>query len=162
MAFECTVGPGSYHTEVFGHGDESSVLVHIGRDPELRCNYSLVAGLSPMAGGDHEYYFSVIRAFDEDGEEDIWDARIIAGLISQDDRRNILVALLDATVALINQARPERFIMATHDAYLPDKAMRKYYILLRIFKRCGYDVTGADTYLGKDAWWMDRNAGNPV
>ncbi|MCW2317972.1 hypothetical protein M2322_003537 [Rhodoblastus acidophilus] len=157
MAFVRIIEETTFQSDVFRDGNEWAVIINIGYDDELPLNYSLVVGLSPMAGGDLEYYFYMVEADSANDREEIyWCAQRVARLVPAEDRVIVLGSLLTATKALLDNARPERFDMVTRDANPPEKALVKYHLIGSVFEACGYNVNVADPWHGKRIWWMER------
>ena len=157
MAFYCTLNDETCHAEVFRRGNEYAVIVKVGYDGTGDKGYSIVAGFSPCPPGDLEFYFCLVEADSEaDEERQIFDALEVAQIVdSKEDRQKILEALTGAAKLLVENVRPPRFVMATRDGNLPQKALNKYLRLIELFSHLGYTITGANQYNGISAWWAD-------
>jgi len=157
MVFIRTLQSGDIHSEcrLYENGSEKLVIVGIGYDDQEPLNYTLVAGFSPMAGGDMEYFFHVVEANEETGEAyphySGKDTRFLKG----DDRQAVLEALLAATRCLLDSRLPKRVFRITYDENPPDKALGKHYLVAQVFEEYGYKVTIADPWHGHRAWWME-------
>ncbi len=158
MPFICTLLPSGNRSEIFRSGDEATVLARVGYDESSGKTYSIMAGFSPVSPGDLEFVFALIEAgVEEDTARAIFDARVVATLIpNEEDRKKIMAEVLSATRLLLETIKPDRFVMATRDGYLPAKAMEKYCRLNRLFRELGFVVVEADPYNGMRAWWMER------
>src|SRR5260370_11208903 len=155
MAFVCTCRTPTAHADVFREGDEHSILVHIVYDDVEDRNYSVIVGLSPAPGG-IQYYFAVIEVEGEEETERYWDGIRTAPFIPKHDRAHVLRCILEATMGLVQFVKPECFLMATHGARLPARALDKYHRLNQVFISCGYTVTPLDPYWGRESWWMEQ------
>lgn len=130
----------------------------IGYDDVQHRSYSVMAGFSPTGGGELEYYLCIVEADHEnDSEHELWSGRDTASFMSAEQQENVLQAALYATDALIRLQKPARVFCCTHDSDLPEKALRKHYLIAEVFKMCGYTVDQLPVQLGKHSWWMERN-----
>ncbi|HWI26094.1 MAG TPA: hypothetical protein VN668_03945, partial [Stellaceae bacterium] len=121
------------------------MLVRVGYDESGDKIYSIMAGLSPQPPGELEYVFALIEADAEtDTERAIFDSQEVAAMISQDDRAKVMAAVLAATQLLIDQVKPQYFVMATRDGYLPPRALEKYEKIHHLFIESGYSVTATN------------------
>ncbi|WP_428988856.1 hypothetical protein [Methylocapsa aurea] len=124
MAFVRIIQEDQFQADTFRNGAAWAVVVNIGFDDTEPLNYSLIVGLDLMGAGAIEYYFHIVEANSETEDEYIyWSGRDTASFIPSDDRVVILGALLTATHVLLEQARPERVEVVTHDANPPEKAL---------------------------------------
>jgi hypothetical protein len=159
MAFVRVISDEEFQADTFKKGNSWSIVVNIGYDDENDLSYSLVVGLEPMGGGAIEYFFQIIEADGESGGEYIyWSGKDTAAFIPKEDRVVILSAVLTATRALIENAKPSRVEMVSYDPDPPQKALVKHWLIGRVFEQCGYVVKTADPYHGKRVWWMERKA----
>ena len=155
MAFVCTA---------FGQGTpfeyvNDTVLMPIGYDNAERKSYSIMTGFTPTGGGDLEYYLCILEAnHSENTEAQLWSGLETKAFLKPELRDNILQSCLYATNILIRLQRPQRVFCCTHDAGLPEKALRKYYLIANTFKMCGYQVSQQDVILSKHSWWMELRA----
>lgn len=162
MAFVLTLDPQEQSVTVNRHGNEIVVIVPLGYDDARPYIYSLMLGLSPMAGGDLEFFFCIIEANNQDeSEKQLWSGLDTLEIFLTDDRTAILKGLLGATEMLINAFKPSKATMCTIDTGAPEKAERKHLLVARVFETCGYAVTCADQYHGKRVWQMERQAEAP-
>jgi hypothetical protein len=158
MAFVRVIEDEHSQIEVFHKGNAWAVIIDIGYDDVEPLTYSLVVGLEPMGGGAIEYYFQVVEAnLQTEHERTYWVGKDTA-FIESDDRAIILRALLAATRALLDNARPERVEVVTYESNPPEKALVKHLLIGRVFEDCGYAVHTADPYHGKRVWWMERTS----
>lgn len=157
MAFVLTLSDQEQSATVNARGTDIVVIVPLGYDDVRPLVYSLMLGLSPMAGGDLEYFFCIIEANSQDNTEtQLWSGVDTRHLFSREDRNAILKGLLGATEMLINAAKPAKVTMCTIDTGAPEKADRKHLLVARMFETCGYDVQCADPYHGRRIWQMER------
>jgi hypothetical protein len=159
MAFVGVIQEDIFQADTFREGRSWAIIVNIGYDDERPLSYSIVVGLSPMAGGPIEFYFHMVEADGETGEEHIyWCGRDVAHFIPPESRSIILATVMTATKALIENACPQRVEMVSYDEDPPAKALVKHFLIGRVFEQCGYTVRTADEFHGKRVWWMERNS----
>lgn len=157
MAFICTARGEHFSADVFQDENACSIVVDIGYDDEKDCDYKVVVGLEPQAGGGAEFYFHIIEIDGETGRDyPYWSGRDVARFIGPADRHEIMCVILTLVQVLLQTARPERVECVTHDANPPDAALLKHRAILEVFSECGYNVITADPYHGKRVWWMER------
>jgi len=157
MAFILTLNPEEQSATVNRHGNEIVVIVPLGYDDARPLIYSLMLGLSPMAGGDLEFFFCIIEADNQyNTEKQLWSGLDTTEIFSGEHRTSILKGLLGATEMLVNAVKPSQVTMCTIDTGAPKKADRKHLLIARVFETCGYAVKCADEYHGKRVWQMER------
>lgn len=158
MPFTCTLSDETefLHTK---RGNSHALVAPVGFDEELDTDYSLVAGLDPMPGGDMEFYFYLIAHCQETGETSEYrSGRDVARLIDAADRARILMLLLSFTSELIAIAKPESVLMVTIDENPPAKSLQKNAAIVRVFEANGYKIVTTDPYHGQQVWRMERGA----
>lgn len=161
MTFVLAIGADGGH--LFQNGNAYAVIVSVGFDDEHDKSYSIVIGLEPQAGGTQEFYFHIVEADGETGEEvTYWSGKDVARFIDKADRELIRAVLLTETERLLHYVRPERVEVITYDENPPDRALVKYFLIGDAFQRCGYEVHTADPYHGKQVWWMERHSDGGV
>jgi hypothetical protein len=157
MPFSIRIRPEDAHYDVFQRGNAFLVLANVGYDSDTDRTYSVLLGLEPLAGGDLEYFFCLIEADNVAGtQHEYWSGKDLPQCIDKPSRKPILNLVLRATKALLNATSPTRVQMSTWDAYLPDRAAHKHFLVARVFEMCGYEVRNGDPYHGKRVWWMER------
>jgi len=155
MVYAPAISPNDIDAEVFRRGSDLLVVVNVGYDDEKGAIYSLVLGLSPMAGGGAlELFFHIVEAFEDGRREEIYWSGKDTHFISKPDRVEILMILVALTAKLLETETPEAVMMITHDGDMPSKAMKKHTLIARVFKEHGYQVRRFDGYHGKVTWKM--------
>lgn len=157
MPFVCTLSNEGFRCEVFKEGGAYSIVMRIGFDEGQHTNYFVQIGLEPMAGGDLEYYFNIIKINGDDGSERLfWSGKDVAQFIRGEDRKLILAAVCSATEALLQHVKPESVYRCTYDEWPPERALEKHHVLSRVFTDCGYKVQMSDPFGCKRVWWAYR------
>jgi len=153
MAFVCTAMRESSSCQLI----KETVIIPIGYDKKQPFSYTLAIGLAPIAGGDVEYYFRIIRADTQSNSEtEYWSGLPTRAFMREGDRAKVLRALIFGTKQLLRNTSHARVFCCTHDSRLPEKALRKHLLVAETFKMCGYEVEEQSVLPGKHAWWMER------
>jgi hypothetical protein len=137
-------------------GNDFIAVVALGYDDDRDLDYSTMVGFREVPG-EIEYFFCLIAANNEDGHKEYYYQGLrTKAFIRDEDRNNVLSAILTATDVLLDHTQPERFFRITFEDNLPDKALEKHHALTRLFESRGYRVTTYDPYHGKRTWVMER------
>jgi hypothetical protein len=132
-------------------------IVDVGYDNESARDFKLEVGLSPLGGGELEFYFYLWAVDGQTGEiTPYWCGRDVAQFVSRENRAEIRAVLMTLTRDLLETARPGTVHYVTHDANPPDEAMLKHEAIIKVFEDCSYEVHTADPWHGKRVWWMER------
>ena len=157
MVFVCTLNPENLDYEVFKRGVAYSVLFRIGFDETKKCNYFAQIGLESMAGPDLEYYFNIVEVVSNNrGERIYWSGNNTSRFILKDDRLRVLNAIYQATIGLLDHAKPLSVYRCTYDENPPDRSLEKHYCISKAFEEAGYGVVMGDPYGSKRWWWAYR------
>lgn len=128
----------------------------IGYDDENPLYYSVLMGFSPMPGGDVEFYWVIIEADKETGEERaLWSGLETKDIIGKAERILVRTAVLSGIEYLLERVKPNRVFCCTHDSDLPRKALYKHSLVAAQFKLGGYSVSDQPEMLGKQSWWAE-------
>ena len=153
MAFICVLDhPDNDELSVMGNGTELLVSLPIGYDDETGDAYNIVNTLSPYPGhspdGFEQAFFISEKPADVDGVYSIYDGldskNKLGGVI---ERAKILKAILTTTEFLIDTVKPKMVAMSTMRP-LPEKALRKYRLVLGVYEAKGYETGETDPYNG--------------
>lgn len=146
----------NWHAEAFRVGNAYQVVTNVGCDEALGLTYSIAVGLEPLPGGYLEYYFYIVTVNEITDEfKTIFSGRDSEYVLPKVQRGAILRTILHATSSLLNQVNPEQVSWCTWDRNLPEKAMVKYNLVLRVFETCGYRVQAAE-HKGQHFWSAER------
>jgi hypothetical protein len=138
--------------------DEAAVI-SIGYDDVEDWSYSLLMSFDIMEGGDHEFFFCLVRVDNHDGSEvRYWSGLEVSKFASSDQRARIRRGLLQGLQRLLKRLAPQRVFCCTHDENPPDNALRKHFLIAETFEKCGYEVTRMPVYVGQHSWWMEKPA----
>ncbi len=163
MYRSCIEGKEVLDIRTFVEGDGASYVcqVQIGDDDETGDVYSVLVSLAPAIAtppNRMELMFFLVRANPStDFLEELQDGRQTKSfLASKDVRGSILNLICSVSCELLNVAKPEVVHYMTAEAYLPDKALRKYATLCDALKTVGYEGREVDVYLGNHKWVLRR------
>ncbi len=110
----------------------------------------------------HEFSF-VIAVFSHDGNHENFetmDRDMAVPYIPHDIRNEVMNVVSESAKTLIQQEKPEQIYMVTKDRNLPEKAIRKYDILMDALYEAGYEVRGEGTdAMGRRFWTMQPIVG---
>jgi hypothetical protein len=138
---------------------DESVTVPIGYDDARPLSYSLLIGLTPTGGGEPEYFFCVVEANTEtETETQFWSGLDTKDIITGRNREMVVVALRIGTMELLGAVNYPRIFCCTRDSHPPEKALKKFSVIERTFRMCGYTAIEQPVILGKHSWWMEREA----
>lgn len=155
MPFVCSLSGDSFTAVVVQRGSSRIVTARIGLDEENDTIYSLLVGLDPTGGGDHELIFTIVAA-DPDGTERVfWSGKETETFMSGEDRETVLLAIICCVENLVRVVQPERVFMCTHEANLPERALEKYHRIALAIEMCGYTVSRPDSFHGQIIWFME-------
>jgi hypothetical protein len=153
MAFVCTAARDDASFQLI----KETVIIPIGYDRKHPFSYTLAIGLAPLARGDAEYYFRIVRADTQSNSlTEYWSGLSTRAFLSKGDRAKVLRALIFGTKQLLRSTSHARVFCCTHDSRLPEKALRKHALVAETFKMCGYEVKEQPGLPGKHSWWMER------
>lgn len=155
MPFVCTLSGDSFTGLVVQRGSSRIVTARIGLDEETDTIYSLLVGLDPSAGGDHELIFTVIAAYSDGTERAFWSGQETADILRGEDRGKVLAAIAGCVENLVRVVQPLRVFMCTHEANLPERALEKYHRIALAIEMCGYTVSRPDSFHGQIIWFME-------
>lgn len=159
MAFICTLGSLTSLEPVVAASKQLSTLVYpIGYDDRDGRAYQLFISFGSAPGGIIEYSFCIVCIHNNGVAHDFWDSKVVAGMISRDDRRLILQLLLEATTSLVRDTLFPEVTMHTFARDLPPKALVKYRFIAQIFTSEGYSVRETERR-GQHIWWFRRETG---
>lgn len=115
--------------------------------------YFLTVVLSPLPTGDDEISFFVV-CVDENGDEltKYFSGNELPAYVTRAHRAHVLELLMRAVAVLIETKRSETIFMATFDANLPKKALKKYHRVNAVLKGLGYTVKAKPVVNGYRAW----------
>lgn len=157
MTFFCTAPLRGPWPEPVEEAGGYVIAIGLGSDDELGLDYTLLIGLEPLPGGEHEFFFFLVEVDVNTGKENpIWSGQETARKMSKYQRGLIRACLLTATENLIRSVRPPAFSMTTHDENLPERPLEKFTLLTNLFERCGYSVTERDRRLRNRSWRMEQ------
>ncbi len=158
MAFILSFGQDGPDTEVNATESRSFIRSPIGFDPEDEIAYFLTVSFDfSISISGYELSFWVSANHLNGVEEDHWDGAE-TWFIKRSDRGLILGALLLLVIVLIQNIGPERVLMvAIRGTALPEKAVRKYLEINRVFGSMGYSVTESEPIYGNKCWLMERS-----
>ncbi len=164
MAYRsCIEDKESLDVRTFVERDGASYVcqVQIGDDDETGHIYSILVSLAPANAAPPncmELMFFLVRMNPSTGLlEELQDGRQTKSfLASKDVRCSILNLICSVSCELLNVATPEVVHYMTAEAYLPDKALRKYATLCNALKTVGYEGREVDVYLGNHKWVLRR------
>jgi hypothetical protein len=146
-----------WHAEAFRRGNAYQIVVNIGHDEATNCTYSIALGLEPQPGGAMEYYFCIIvYNGNTDEETSCFSGLESTNILPQVQRGAVLRAFLHATRLLLIQVNPANVNWCTWDQNLPEKALRKYLLIARVFESAGYRVESAAPHNGQYFWHAER------
>jgi hypothetical protein len=142
------------------NGDEL-VLTLISLDEAVGRSVFLRTGLSPIkyeGNFFHELWFDIFLVYDDDrATESIQNGLFTKQLLDEDVRWLILMSLKDAVKILVTEIEPIEIFRVAKAADLPEKAMRKHYLVTGCLENLGYYVldSGFDAS-NRPSWRMRR------
>lgn len=147
----------NWHAEAFRVGNAYQIVLNVGSDPALRRTYSISLGLEPLPGGALEYYFYIIN-MDETNDEytSYYSGLDSTNILPKVQRGVILRAILHATKLLLSQVNPATINWCSWDRNMPEKALVKYSLIVRVFEACGYRVESGEPHNGQYFWSAER------
>lgn len=170
MPFVCSLAEnGEYSIDLLKRSSEFIARVPVGYDDATDDVFSAVVALSPMAGyapaeGYFELIFSIIES-DRSGLHlcERWDGLETKPIIPDAVHRRLIRSVVCCSVEhLIDAAWPAVVSMSTHEACLPEPALRKYHEIAGVFRGKGYEAGMADSWHGQMIWMMNLlGQGNP-
>lgn len=156
MAFQLTVSEDGWHADVFRRGDAYLVIINFGYNPEIKTTYSVMTGLEPLPGGDMEHFFCIIANNANNEKETFFSGSQTIDLFPKTTRELVLNMVLGTTKTLLDTAKCQSIRHSTRDADLPQKALVKHMLIVRVIETCGYEIRKPDPYHGRHIWWAER------
>jgi hypothetical protein len=134
-----------------------TAVIPLGYDDTRPLSYALLIGLEPLPGGDVEHFFCIIETDTQTRiETRFWSGADTRDIFAGVDRKIVLEAVRAGTTQLLGALPHPRIFCCTHDAHLPEKALKKHFFIAEVFKICGYEPKEQPVLLGKKSWWMER------